>query len=178
MNVCIYRSQEGVQHRQPYITTSEALGYGLRNTTHTWFHSYLTDRSQRTMVNGSFSQFAKSVCGVPQGSVLGPLLFLLYINDIAQVVGEEHIYLYADDTVLYVSGNNLDIVQAKLQKILDQFVMWSHMNKLTLNTQKTKTMTFFPSRNKDSNYVTLSVGNYMLDNVSSYKYLGYLLDER
>lgn len=104
------------------------------------------------------------------------MLFLLYINDMAQIVGEEHVYLYADDTVLYVSDNNLNTAQSDLQRILDRFVTWSQEYKLTINTRKTKTMTFFPPKNIEPGHVKLLIGNCELENVPSYKYLGYLLD--
>lgn len=158
------------------ILMKKLWAYGLKNTTHKWFESYLTNRMQRTMVNGTFSKFASSVCGVPQGSVLGPVLFLLYINDVVHVVGEEHIFLYADDTVLFVEGNDVNSAREALQGLLNRFVAWSHANKLTLNTQKTKTMSFLFPRGQDPDLMKLKVGDAVLGTASSYKYLGYLLD--
>lgn len=110
--------------------------YGIRNNSLIWFTSYLTSRQQRTMVNGAFSDFLTTTHGVPQGSVLGPVLFLLYINDVTQIIDQSMVDLYADDTVLYLSGNNSLIVQSELQLILDKFTEWCKMNKLTLNTKK------------------------------------------
>ena len=71
-----------------------------------WLENYLTDRQQRSLVNGQFSSLADILAGVPQGSVLGPLLFLIFINDIMQVIKHCEIRLFADDTCLFIEVNN------------------------------------------------------------------------
>lgn len=132
------------------ILLSKLYAYGIRNRAHDWFTSYLTHRSQRVMVNGSFSNYQYITHGVPQGSVLGPVLFLLYINDVVNIINPETVYLYADDTVLYVSGTERTAVQTKLQNILDRFLSWCISNKLTLNAKKNKMMTFFLLKNQSN----------------------------
>lgn len=89
--------------------------YGGQNNAYECFTSYLIGRQQRTMVNGVNSDYNTSTHGVPQGSVLGPMLFLLYINDVTNVIDPNSIYLYADDTVLFESGINGVEVQTRLQ---------------------------------------------------------------
>lgn len=150
--------------------------YGICNSALHWFESYLTHRQQRTMVNGIFSDFQFITHGVPQGSVLGPVLFLLYINDVTQVINQNLIHLYADDTVLYMPGNNSLLVQTQLQACLDTFVKWCKMNKLTINTKKTKSLTFFHNPNQGSE-CSFTVDGQRLESVTSYKYLGYVLDK-
>ena len=78
------------------------------------------------------------VCSVPQGSVLGPLLFLIYINYISRVVSDSKISMYADDTVVYISHSNLDIAITLLQSDLNTVYTWYNSNKLTINCTKTK----------------------------------------
>ena len=81
--------------------------YGIRGITNTFFKSYLSNRRQFVQVNGSKSEHLPITCGVPQGSVLGPLLFLLYINDIANMNPLGSIRLFADDTNIFIEHNNL-----------------------------------------------------------------------
>lgn len=160
------------------ILLRKLWSYGVRNKGQEWFKSYLTSRTQRTMVNGIYSDFLTITHGVPQGSVLGPVLFILYINDIINVISEPSIYLYADDTVIFTSGNDSTVVQSHLQNLVDKFTEWSIMNKLTLNIKKTKLLTFFAKRgnNLTSTHVQIMANGQPLDEVFSYKYLGYQLD--
>lgn len=93
-------------------------------------------------MNGTYSDLAVITHGVPQGSVLGPVLFLLFINDVTNIIDPSAIFLYADDTVLYQSGTSVREVHRQLQVKLDQFVDWCRMNNLTLNIKKTKSFNF------------------------------------
>lgn len=126
------------------------------------------------MVNGTFSDFQLITHRVPQGSVLGPVL--LYIIDVTQVINQNLFRLYADDTVLYISGSNSLPVQTQLQTCLDVFVKWWMMNKLTINTKKTKSLTFFhtPMQGLECSF---TVDGQLLESVTSYKYLGLVLDK-
>ena len=83
--------------------------YGIRNSMLKWFHSYLTDRKQFVSFNGKSSELLKYNCGVPQGSVLGPLLFLLYINDLPNISKILNFYFFADDTNIYYESNSLSL---------------------------------------------------------------------
>ena len=118
---------------------------GINENLYKWCINYLTDRKQRTLVNNIYSDNLLFLCGVPQGSVLGPLFFLIYVNDIVNRIGNENINLYADDTVIYVENSNLDIMQKELQKLINIFSFWCKENKLSVNTDKTK-MVFFGTR--------------------------------
>ena len=90
--------------------------YGIRGTTLDWLKSYLSDRKQYVSVNGSNSSCLNVTCGVPQGSVLGPLLFLIYINDLPRSSSKLTFYLFADDTNIYYESNNLDMLQRTVKK--------------------------------------------------------------
>ena len=101
-----------------------------------WIQNYLTDRTQCVFANNIVSSMANITNGVPQGSVLGPLLFLVYINDLGSVLKNTNHFLYADDTVIYCSGKNQDTIKNQLQQDLDKFGKWCKGNKLTMNTKK------------------------------------------
>lgn len=184
-NVGLFTSAVFVDLRMAFDTIDHNIllaklwSYGIRNSAHDWFRSHLVGRAQRTMVNGSYSNFLTISHGVPQGSVLGPILFLLYINDVINVIREKSIYLYADDTVLFISGSNQTIVQNELQNLVDKFIDWCIMNKLTLNAKKTKVLTFYAKRGRSTTVkpcVKIVTNDGPLEEVFSYKYLGYQLD--
>ena len=111
---------------------------GIRGNVLRWCVDYLSNRSQCTFVNNVKSTFLPVTSGVPQGSVLGPLFFLVYVNDIQNAVVDCDIKLYADDTVLYQSGTNCVEAEVKLQRSINDFKNWCDINKLTINASKTK----------------------------------------
>lgn len=112
--------------------------YGFQNID--WFNSYFSNRRQCVKL-GSVVSDSKSInCGVPQGSILGPTLFNFYINDIASLNLSSKLLLYADDLVLYLSGNSFPEIFVCMQKDLDLIFQWSVFNKLTISVPKTKAM--------------------------------------
>ena len=100
------------------ILLHKLYNYGIRGVAYDWFKSYLLNRQQYTVINGCVSNLAKITCGVPQGSVLGPLLFLLYVNDIANAVPELNVKLFADDTNLFVTNKDPFYFILLLMKLL------------------------------------------------------------
>ena len=107
--------------------------YRIRGTSLDWFESYLSDRKQCVSVNGSHSCYLNVTCGVPQGSVLGPLLFLIYINDLPLSSSKLAFYLFADDTDIYCESESLDQLQSVVNREFKKVKMWLHVNKLSLN---------------------------------------------
>ena len=151
--------------------------YGVRDSNLKWCANYLTNRTQKTLANGKLSDAKGITCGVPQGSVLGPLFFILYVNDVQEAVSVSKLQLYADDTVIHSEGRSPDEAVGKLQPSLTQFSLWCKANKLSLNATKTKLMTFGTRHKvKKAKNVIIRIGEVPLQIVPTYKYLGITLD--
>ena len=142
-----------------------------------WFNSYLNNRFQCTKVNNTVSQKERILCGVPQGSILGPLLFIIYMNNLNLVLNFCNVALYADDTVIWAKGRNIFEIQDKLQQDLLNVTDWLCDNKLSINATKCKSMLIssphHPIRNLE---LSVRINDCILECVSSYKYLGVYLD--
>ena len=162
------------------ILLEKAELYGIQGLMLKWLKNYLTDRYQCTLANNIVSDKQLITCGVPQGSVCGPLLFLIYINDLASVLEYCKVSLYADDTVIYLAKQNVNDALELVQKDLNNLSEWCTRNKLTINSKKTKYCIYGMRSNikksKTTNTV-LSLNNNILDRVCSYKYLGFILDD-
>ena len=120
--------------------------YGIRGVAYELCKSYLSDRIQKTTFNKTLSKSEKISCGVPQGSVLGPLFFILYINDIYLSSPQLFFVLFADDTNILVSGDNLANLSEVLNRELQHIYGWLVANKLSLNIGKTKYIIFSSKR--------------------------------
>ncbi|MEW8544961.1 MAG: reverse transcriptase family protein, partial [Candidatus Thiodiazotropha sp.] len=114
--------------------------YGIRNETLLWFKSYLMQRQQQVTVNNGKSDIKQVSCGVPQGSILGPLLFLLFINDLPLHTSNVFTDMYADDTTLYYINASQDTIEQNLQLALNKLHTWCKGNGMVLNSAKTKVM--------------------------------------
>ena len=116
--------------------------YGIRGVAYDWFQSYLSNRQQFACANGNDSNHLSISCGVPQGSVLGPLLFLLYINDLPNASESLTFHLFADDTDIYCACKNLIDLELKLNHELSAVAEWMKSNRLALSVVKTSFIIF------------------------------------
>lgn len=148
--------------------------YGFRNIVHKWFKNYLNGRSQITKINSAFSTELLNHIGVPQGSILGPLLFILYINDMVKVLNYCKIQMFADDTLIFISGKKISECVSKLNYDLKLISNWLKVNKLKLNPSKSKYM-ILGNHNYD-NRLNIVIDEENLEVVNSFKYLGILID--
>lgn len=160
------------------VLKNRLLSLGLSEHAIAWFSNYLNNRTQCIKLEGLCSKFVAVHKGVPQGSVLGPLLFLLYINDLGQNVSDTNLHFYADDTVIYCYGSSLTQAIETLQKA---FVAFQHsliQLKLVLNADKTKLMLFSKSKKVPEPIPVVSTleGN-VIEIVHEYKYLGVWIDD-
>ena len=122
------------------ILLKKLTKYGIIGLENTWFASYLENRMPFCRVNGVSSNLDNINCGVPQGSCLGPLLFLLYINDLPFSLQNSQVTMYADDTTISYSSNNIDDLNYKLNRDLNCLKQWLRGNKLSLNVIKIQAM--------------------------------------
>ena len=107
--------------------------YGVRGIALDWFNSYLKNRKQFVCFNGIHSANMEIQCGVPQGSVLGPLLFIIYTNDLPNVLTKTKCILFADDTTIYLSLDRIDEMYQIMNDELLNLTDWFKANKLSLN---------------------------------------------
>ena len=164
-----------IDHR---ILLRKLYSYGIRGSMFKWMESYLTDRSQYVVFDGKVSQTRGIKCGVPQGSILGPLLFIISVNDICNVSPMLFKILYADDTCVLISGNHLNNLIDRLNTELISLNNWFKANKLSLNTKKSFFMIFHRSRIKPNVINKVVIDNHELTQVNSAKYLGVIIDHK
>ena len=151
--------------------------YDIRVIALNWFTSYLSDRKQYVSVNGHTSEYLNISCGVPQGSVLGPLLFLICINDLPNVTRHLRFYLFADDTNIYFEAKDLETLQKIMNRELRHVKKWLEANKLALNIENTNFVVFRSLAKKLSEPIILKFGRKKITCANHVKFLGVLLDE-
>ena len=152
--------------------------YGVGDTAIKWFESYLSTRKQFVCVNETTSDWLDINRGVAQGSILGPLLFIIYMNDIVKSSNLLNFYLYADDTTLTMSSSNLTTLISTMNSEVKRVHEWLELNHLMLNSAKTNFVIFHRDRKilPDEDYTVLVNGN-RIKRQSSSKFLGVILDE-
>ena len=131
--VDLQKAFDTVDHQ---ILLAKLNHYGICGVSNDWFKSYLSNRNQYVSINGYESGLAALNCGVPQGSVLGPLLFLLYINDLNQAIKFCKVHHFADDTNLLCLSNCIKKLSKLVKADLKHLVNWLNTNKISLNVKK------------------------------------------
>jgi hypothetical protein len=138
------------------VLLHKRLSYGICHNTFKGFQSYLSNRKQYVSWRGALSKETDVSIGVPQGSILGPLFFILYKNDYPKCLKHSSITMYADDTSQDVSDKSVDVIESKLQEDFKLCAEWMLRNKLSINIQKTKCMligtTQWPLKSKKNRY--------------------------
>ena len=120
------------------ILLSKLNRYSIRGVAYNWLKNYLINRKQFVEIDSTRSSLRNITCGVPQGSILGPLLFLIYINDISLSTTNAHILSYADDTTLLITGENINSLYLKGNDVLKELETWLKSNKLVIKCSKIK----------------------------------------
>ena len=151
--------------------------YGIRGEALAWFRSYLSERHQFVSVNGVNSELLKIACGVPQGSVLGPLLFLIFINDLPNVSKKLNFYLFADDTNIYYESKSIYDLVRNINAELQNVQKWLDANRLSLNISKTNYIIFHSSSKTIPSDILIKIGEQHITRVNHVRFLGLLLDE-
>ena len=151
--------------------------YGIRGTIFNWLKSYLDNRKQYVHYNGYDSDKKTITHGVPQGSILGPLLFILYINDFSRSSDLLFSILFADDTSVFIEGTSYDKVIDIVNKELDRINIWLRANKLTINIKKTHYMMFHRTRIKHK-LRNITICGTNVSYTKNTKFLGVIIDNK
>ena len=149
--------------------------YGFRGVVLNLIKSYLAERRQFVRCDDADSGHATVGNGVPQGSILGPLFYILYVNDVSYLTLSAKLIMYADDTVCTLVADDMESLTVSLQQDINLFHDWACFNKLKLNASKTKGIFFTPRKIID--LPVISINDNQIEFVKEYKYLGVLIDE-
>ncbi len=158
------------------ILVGKLSHYGVRGVSSLWFKNYLTDRKQLVKIGNSISSMGSIGCGVPQGSILGPLLFIIYINDCVNVIKKSDVIMFADDTNHFASGRNMNQVVRLVNSELNLLSEWFKVNKLSLNTKKTQYIVF--NKRHSTRDSRIFINGNLIEQVASTNFLGVTFDER
>lgn len=160
------------------ILLDKLLTYGVRGPAHDILASYLSNRWQYVQLSDDMSSNREITCGVPQGSVLGPLLFILYINDLPNISQSFTPILFADDTTLIFNDKSTINLQNKIQSDVNKLCDWLYINKLSINIDKTNVL-YFNIRNKNMNSnINIFISNKKIKSVNHIKFLGVFIDSK
>ena len=151
--------------------------YGVRGLALNWFQSYLYDRSQYVEYNNVKSSNLPVSCGVPQGSILGPLLFILYINDLPNISSKFFSIFFADDSSLFLSGEDYNDLLSQMNVEITSVVEWLNVNKLSLNLKKTHFILFKPKKKTVTLQNELVISGVKIARTNCTKFLGVYVDE-
>ncbi len=176
--VDLSKAFDSVHHN---ILISKLKTYGCSPGALTWCQSYLNNRSQIVNVKGHLSDEESILCGVPQGSILGPLLFILFVNDIHLHLEQTDSDLYADDTNIYAIGKSVLEINSKLEGDMNVLWDWCSENALNINTDKTKCMLVSTSQRrsqaKELSVLQVNVNNIEIPICRSHRVLGVHLSD-
>ena len=152
--------------------------YGIRGQALDWFSSYLYQRKQFVHYMGNDSHVQTIKCGVPQGSVLGPLLFIIYTNDLPGCLNLTKSILFADDTTIYLSSNNISYLYTTMNGELIKPTDWFRANKLSLNISKTNYILFTYQNRQVVTNIDLQLSDISIERTKYTKFLGIYIDEK
>ena len=152
--------------------------YGVRGIAYQWFSSYLTMRRQFTYCHSVNSNILFLKCGVPQGSILGPLLFLIYINDICQVSNVLSYTLFADDTTVFLSHPEVKSLEQTMNQELPKLTLWFRSNVLSLNVQKTNFMHFKGRKSCHNQRIDIKLDGISIERQTCTKFLGVYINDK
>ena len=159
------------------ILLKKLPGYGIGGDAHSWLKSFLCNRTQQVVFQTSLSSEGPITVGIPQGSILGPLLFSIYVNDLPNAIFSSDINIFADDTELHYCHSNLLTVEHTLQADLENISIWLMVNRLKLNVSKSHCMLIGSHQRTGGKHLHLMLNGDVLGQISTTKYLGVHIDQ-
>ena len=159
------------------LETKLERDFGISGPLLNWLKSYLKERQQFTVVNGSTSEMLRVSFGIPQGSVLGPTLFTLFTKDLSSSVSSGSVYMFADDTTVYCMSDTAENSIAQLNTVLRELNEWCLINRLTPHLSKSEAM-LISRRNCPVNIPPIFIANSTIEWVSKSRLLGMTVDEK
>ena len=160
------------------ILSKKLKSHKFDDRTMDWMKSYLTNRRQCIVDKTATSSFQQVKSGVPQGSVLGPVLFLIFINDMPLYINEAYAEIYAEDTTVHTSHKDQPVVQVKLQNSSTDFKSWCILHKMFVNLTKTSSMSIGSRQNlSKSDDLFIIIDDDDISNVDNQKLLGIIIDK-
>lgn len=168
------KAYDCIDHR---MLLKKAEGYGIGGNAIRWLQSYLSNRTQRVVIDRVKSSIKYNEVGIPQGSILGPVLFIIFLNDLIKLENNFLITNYADDTNLLIPGSDMHRVLENSRYALETTTNWFTKNKLIMNGDKTKMMLFRTKQNISEKPETVNISNQSLVLQTRTKFLGLIIDE-
>ena len=176
--ICVFldfsKAFDAVDHSIPL---KKLHHFGIRGSALDWFRSYLSNRQQFVTYNDVSSGTKVLKYGVPQGSILGPLLFLIYINDLANICKHTMPIIFAGDSNLFINEKDASKIELELNEELSNIASWLKIDKLSLNVNKTQFMMFSRKQNQIENIV-IRIEGQIIERVTQTKFLGVIIDEK
>ena len=160
------------------ILLDKLENYGIRGMALKWLKSYLENRTQFVTIDGIDSSTKQMEYGVPQGSILGPLLFVIYINDLPNISKFAKFIMYADDANIILTGKNIVEINEQLMVIRDELEKWVGHNGLALNLKKTKYMIFSRQQTEKQLPSPFTLGNILIEHKTEARFLGVIIDDK
>ena len=142
-----------------------------------WFKDYLSGRQQYVKVNGKKSTSNTVLCGVPQGSILGPLLFIIYVNDLPDILEKLEATIFADDTTLVSYAKDIDTLEVTANQEMKIIASWFRKNKLTFNAKKTYYLVFSHEQSHKLRKMNIEITGKQIEQKDKNKHLGVIFHE-